>query len=173
MRPHLRARAPLSHRPRPLFVATLLLVALYGGVVAWLHAHRPAGQWVGRTECSWRGDPRVRIIPGLTRVESTATVAHESVHVAECRNLGPLRYRWNTLFAKSNLALEVPAYCASVRVRLKAGWQLSTVRSTVVEDMQAAMSDQLDSATLAQAIAMGCPELQLKQDHADKSGKGG
>jgi hypothetical protein len=101
------------------------------------------------------------VISGLTRVESIATVTHESVHVAECRNLGPLRYRWNTLFAKSNLALEVPAYCASARVRLKAGWQLNTVRSTVVEDMQAAMSDQLDSATIVEAISAGCPDLRV------------
>jgi hypothetical protein len=94
-------------------------------------------------------------------VESIATVAHESVHVAECRNLGPARYRWNTVFAKSNLALEVPAYCASARVRLKAGWQLATVRSTIMEDMRAAMSDQLDSITIARAVASGCPELRL------------
>jgi hypothetical protein len=138
------------------------LVALYATFATWQRSHRLAGRWVGRTDCSWRGQPRVAILPGLTRVESIATVSHESVHVAECRDLGPLRYRWNTLFPKSNLALEIPAYCASARVRLKAGWHLGTVRSTVLEDMQAAMGDQVDTATLTAAIAAGCPELRAR-----------
>jgi hypothetical protein len=80
--------------------------------------------------------------------------------VAECDSLGPVRYRWNTIFAASNLALETPAYCAAARVRLKSGWSLATVRSTVLEDMQAAMGDQLNSATIRAALDRGCPDLR-------------
>jgi hypothetical protein len=103
----------------------------------------------------------VTILPGISRPESIATVAHESVHVAECRDLGPVRYRWNTLFAASNLALEVPAYCAAARSRLKQGWTLATVRSTVLDDMRAAMSDAVDSTTIHQALRAGCRDLAL------------
>jgi hypothetical protein len=102
----------------------------------------------------------VEIIAGLARTESIAAVTHESVHVEECKALGPAHYRWNTLFAASNLALEAPAYCASARVRLKSGWLLSTVKSTVLDDMRAAMGDQLDSLTLQRELVAACPELR-------------
>ena len=80
--------------------------------------------------------------------------------MAECRALGPVRYRWSTLFAASNLALEVPAYCAAARVRLRDGWYLSTVKSTVLGDMRAAMGDQIDSVDLHRALIKECPELK-------------
>jgi hypothetical protein len=115
---------------------------------------------VGRTHCSWIGKPRIEVTSGLARTESIATVAHEMVHVAECDSLGPVRYRWNTVFTASNLALEAPAYCASARVRLKNGWLLQTARSTAVDDMRSAMADQLDSATIHRALAQACPELK-------------
>jgi hypothetical protein len=147
-------------RARPIFLVALVVFMLLGGISAWRHANRPPGRWVGRTHCSWFGEPRVEIIPGLARVESLATAAHESVHVAECRSLGPVRYRWNTLFASSNLALEAPAYCVAARVRLENGWSMATVRSTVMEDMQAAMGDQFDSLSLSRALVRGCAELR-------------
>lgn len=147
-------------RIRPLLLIILVVVAAYGGVVTWRRAHRPGGRWVGRTHCSWRGAPRVEIIPGLARTESIATVAHESVHVAECDSLGPVRYRWNTVFASSNLALEVPAYCAAARVRRQNGWSINTVKFTILGDMLAAMGDQLDSATIHHQLTAGCPELR-------------
>jgi hypothetical protein len=159
VRSHLFPRPPLKRRARPAFLIALAITVVYASVAAWRRANRPGGRWVGMTHCSWRGDPRVTIRPGLAPTESIATVAHESVHVAECRELGPLRYRWNTLFASSNLALEVPAYCAAARVRLKNGWALATVRRTVFEDMRAAMADRLDSATIQRAIVTGCPEI--------------
>jgi hypothetical protein len=159
MRSHLRARADLN-RARPGFLVALAVFMLFGVVSAWRHANRLPGRWVGRTHCSWLGEPRVEIIPGLTRVESLATAAHESVHVAECRSLGPMRYRWKTLFASSNLALEVPAYCVAARVRLANGWSLNTVRSTVLEDMEAAMGDQVDSVGLAGALYRECPTVR-------------
>ena len=60
----------------------------------------------------------------------------------------------DSAIAASNLALEVPAYCAAARSRLKQGWSLATVRSTVLDDMRAAMSDAVDSTTIDSVQAM-------------------
>ncbi len=100
------------------------------------------------------------IRPGLARVESIATVAHEAVHVNACKRLGPYRYRLSTLGAYSNLALESPAYCAAARIRLRNGWSINTVKSTVLTDMLAAMGDQLDSTAIHRELAVACPELK-------------
>ncbi len=159
MRSHLRARSPLR-RARPGFLVALTVIAVFGIVIEWRRAHRPPGRVVGRTHCSWIGKPRIELTPGLARTESIATLAHEQVHAAECDSLGPVRFRWNTIFAASNLALEAPAYCAAARVRLKSGWLLITTRSTVLGDMQAAMGDQLDSVTIHRALVQACPELR-------------
>ena len=159
MRSHLRARSPLN-RARPGFLAAPTIVALFGGVSQWRRAHRPGGRVVGRTHCSWVGKPRIVLTPGLARTESIATVAHEQVHAAECDSLGPVRYRWNTMFAASNLALEAPAYCAAARVRLKSGWSINTVKTTVLGDMRAAMGDQLDSTSIHREMVRSCPELK-------------
>jgi hypothetical protein len=148
------------NRTRPGFLVALAIIGVFGGVSTWQRAHRLPGRWVGRTHCSWRGVARVEVIPGLTRVESIAAVTHESVHVEECAALGPVRYRWNTVFASSNLVLEAPAYCASARVRLANGWSVQTVKSTTLDDMRAAMGDQLDSAALYRGIVRVCPELR-------------
>jgi hypothetical protein len=145
-------------RPRPLLLVALAFVAVYGAVTSWQRVTRP-GRWVGITHCSWVGEPRVIIRPGLARVESIATVAHESVHVASCRDLGPVRYRWNTLFASSNLALEVPAYCAAARTRAQMGWHINAIRTTVFTDMMSAMGDATDSATIHRALVSSCPEF--------------
>ena len=144
-----------------MFLVAFAIVAVYAAIATWRRATRPGGRWVGQTHCSWIGEPRVTIRPGLAATESIATVAHESVHVAACRSLGPVRYRWNTLFASSNLGLEVPAYCAAARTRLAQGWSLATVRGTVLDDMRAAMSDAVDSVTIHRTLATGCPELAL------------
>jgi hypothetical protein len=137
-----------------------LVVAVLGSVMIWQRAHRPGGRWVGQTHCSWIGEPRVTIRPGLARVESIATLAHEQVHVASCRRLGPVKYRLSTLGTQSNLDLEAPAYCAAAHVRLRNGWSLHTVRSTVLTDMLAAMGDQLDSTSIHRALAIACPVLK-------------
>lgn len=146
-------------RTRPGFLVALAIIGIFGAVTVWKRAHRPGGRWVGRTHCSWIGEPRVTIRPGLALVESIATVAHENVHISECRRLGPFRYRLSTLGAQSNLYLEAPAYCAAARVRRRNGWSLATVRYTIMTDMLAAMGDQLDSATIQRAFTESCPGL--------------
>ena len=159
MRSDLRPRSPLTRRPHWLLLALLAITVVYGSIATWKRLHRPGGRWVGRTDCAWFGEPVMTIRPGLARVESIATVAHEAVHVDECRSLGPVRYRWNTLSASSNLLLEAPAYCAAGRVRLRHGWSRALVRQTIVDDMLAAMADGVDSVTIAAALREACPDV--------------
>src|SRR3954469_24599674 len=141
----------------PVLLGLLALTLLYGWVAIWKRANRPPGRWVGITDCAWRGTPRVTIRPGLRRVDSIAAVAHESVHVDECQRLGPLRYRWNTMFAASNLALETPAYCAGARSRIALNHDTAFIRATIVEDMMAAMGDVVDSGRVISALRRQCP----------------
>jgi hypothetical protein len=144
-------------RPHPILLAVLALTLLYGSIATWRRANRPPGRWVGITNCAWKGSPRVTIRAGLRRVDSIAAMAHESVHVAECRDLGPLRYRWNTMFAESNLALETPAYCAGGRSRISLNHDTAFIRATIIEDMMAAMGDVVDSGRVIRAVRAECP----------------
>lgn len=147
-----------SGRPRPILLVLLAIAVVYGSVVTWRRVTRP-GRWVGYTDCSWRGKPRVVVRSGLRPIDSLAVAAHESVHAAECEELGPIRYRWRTLFASSNLALETPAYCAGARVRARLNGDTAFVRMTIPIDMIAAMGDVIDSATIVRSIAKSCPEF--------------
>ena len=148
-----------GRRPHPVLLVVLALTVLYGSVTAWRSAHRPPGQWVGVTHCSWIGKPVVELRSGLNAIDSVAASAHESVHVAECARLGPVRYRWNTLFASSNLNLETPAYCAGERTRIRSPRDSSYARQAVIDNMLSAMADRVDSATIVAALRRECPEL--------------
>lgn len=96
---------------------------------------------------------------GMRRIDSLAVLAHELVHVAECEELGPLRYRWRTMSAASNLALETPAYCAGARERARLNGDTAFLRMTTAQDMIAAMGDVIDSMTIVRSIAANCPEF--------------
>jgi hypothetical protein len=146
-------------RPHPILLAALALTLIYGGVAGWKRAKRPPGRWVGITNCNWLSEPTITIRPGLKKLDSIATFAHESVHAAECRTLGPMRYRWATVRAKSNLALEAPAYCAGGWSRAKQNGDTMFVRITMPIDMMAAMGDGIDSSLVERMIRQTCPEL--------------
>ena len=146
-------------RPRSIFLVLLAMAVIYGSVATWRRMNRPPGRWVGYTECSWRGQPRMVIWSGMRRIDSLAGVAHESIHVAECRQLGPVRYRWRTMFAASNLALETPAYCEGARERVRLNGDTAFVRMTTAPDMIAAMGDVIDSATIVRSLTASCPEF--------------
>jgi hypothetical protein len=148
-----------ARRPHPLLLLLLAATIVYGSVAAWRRMNRQPGRWVGYTECSWRGRPRIVVWSGLRRIDSLAVIAHESVHVAECEQLGPVRYRWRTMFAASNLALETPAYCAGARERARLNGDTAFLRMTTAPDMIAAMGDVIDSATIVRSIAANCPEF--------------
>lgn len=143
-------------RPHPILLALLVLTLIYGSVATWRRITRP-GRWVGYTDCAWRGKPRVVVRGGLRPFDSLAVVAHESVHAAQCERLGPIRYRWRTLFASTNLGLETPAYCAGARTRARLTGDTAFVRMTIPLDMIAAMGDAIDSATIVRSIAAECP----------------
>jgi hypothetical protein len=146
-------------RPHAALLALLAVTVLYGSIALWRRASRPGGRWVGYMECSWVGKPRIVVRDSLGPVETVAVTAHESVHAAQCDSLGPLRYRWRTLFAESNLALETPAYCEGARVRTRLTRDTVFDRLTMHGNMVAAMGDALDSATIARAIVSTCREF--------------
>jgi hypothetical protein len=145
--------------PHPILLVLLAVTVVYGSVATWRRLNRPPGRWVGYTNCAWRGKSRVVVRSGLRSIDSLAVAAHESVHAAECEELGPIRYRWRTLFASSNLALETPAYCAGARVRARLNGDTAFLRMTIPIDMIAAMGDVIDSATIVRSIAKSCPEF--------------
>jgi hypothetical protein len=147
-----------GRRPHALLLVALAIAVAYGSLTAWQRATRPS-RWVGTTECAWRGKPRVRVRSGLRPVDSTAVLAHERVHAAQCEALGPVRYRWRNLFAMSKLALETPAYCAGARERARLSGDTTLVRMTMTLDITAAMADVIDSVSIARSIASTCPEF--------------
>lgn len=150
-------------RPHTALLVLLLLTVAWGAWSTHRRMSRPGGRWVGYTECSWIGAPRVFVRSGLRAMDSQAVAAHESVHAAQCLRLGPLAYRWNTLFASTNLRLETPAYCAGGRVRAALSRDTAFVRATIPIDMLAAMGDAVDSAAIAAALRQSCPELTARR----------
>ena len=138
------------------------MTVAFGSVAIWRRANREPGRWVGYTDCAWLGKPRIVVRGGLRKIDSLAVVAHESVHAVECEQLGPLRYRWRTLFASSNLALETPAYCAGARVRAALSGDTAFVRATIPIDMIAAMGDVIDSVTIVRELARECPAFAVR-----------
>src|SRR3954468_1937018 len=156
-RPHMR------RRPHPVLLVVLALTLVYGSIATWRRAHRPAGRWVGVTSCEWFGEPRITIRPGLRPAAAAGAAAHEAVHAAQCRQLGPARYRWRTMFAASNLALEAPAYCAGARARVRITGDSAFERTTIPIDMLAAMGDVVDSVAIMRALGASCPEFHLGQ----------
>jgi hypothetical protein len=148
-----------SRRPHPLLVVLLVITLAYGGVATWRRANRPPGRWVGITDCAWRGAPRVTIRPGQRAKDYKAPVAHQNLHLAQCRQHCPQPNRWRTVMAASNLALETPAYCAGARSRVNQNHDTIFIRATIVDDMMAAMADVIDSVAIKRSIARECPEF--------------
>jgi hypothetical protein len=154
----------LSTVPRPATVRLVVLVILlcavgaYGFVTARERSSRQS-RWVGLTECGWTGSAVVSIRAGLRRNDSLAAVAHERVHASQCDSLGPLRYRLNNLFIADKLALELPAYCAGARERLRLSGDTTFVRMTTILDLLAAAGPDADSAAVAAALTLACAEV--------------
>lgn len=149
----------VTRRPHPALLVLLAITIVFGSVATWRRMSRPGGRWVGYTQCAWRGKPRIVVRAGLRPVESLGVVAHESVHAAQCDSLGPIRYRWNTIFAASNLALETPAYCAGARARTRLTGDTAFDRTTIPINMLAAMGDEVDSATIHASLVATCREF--------------
>lgn len=152
-------------------VNPLLLVAL-AVAVGWylprmLRLADTRAEALAYTECPWRGDARVTITARVEPEDSLPVLAHERVHAAQCAALGPVRYRLRNLTARGRLSLEVPAYCAGARVRLRQGRPLRYVRERLVDDATSAFHDVLPASEIAAALAAGCevlgPRMQAKR----------
>jgi hypothetical protein len=142
-------------------VGLLVVVALgFGGVLLYrlLHpGHR--GSVLAYTECPFRGDSRVTVAPGVAPEDTFPVRMHEEVHAAQCRELGPLRYRLRNLSTSGRMALEIPGYCAGARARLKQGMTLARVRERVLDDARAALGSARDSASIAAGLLASCPDV--------------
>jgi hypothetical protein len=94
---------------------------------------------------------------GIDAQDTLAVRVHENVHAAQCRRLGPVRYRLTNLTGTGKLSLEVPAYCAAAAARVRSGWTTRAARERFVDDLQSAMAGIADSADLSRAVLRGCP----------------
>jgi hypothetical protein len=129
----------------------LIAVAIWGGVSTWRRVTR-ATEILATTTCPFRGEPRVVMSPTVAADDSAFVRVHENVHAAQCRALGPIRYRWRNLFARGKLALEAPAYCAAAAARLRAGLDSARVISRLRDDATEALSNVADSVAVLSAL---------------------
>jgi hypothetical protein len=140
----------------------LLVVVLIGlaGVLMYrlLHPVRRGGV-LAYTECPFRGDPRVTVTPGVLPEDTFPVRMHEEVHAAQCRELGPLRYRVRNLTMRGRRSLEIPGYCAGARARRAQGMDAARVRERVLDDAAAALSSARDSASVAAGLLASCPDV--------------
>jgi hypothetical protein len=136
-----------------------LTVAVVGlGVTTWQRSSRET-MVLATTTCPFQGAPVITISPDVVPVDSAPVSAHEEVHAAQCRELGPWRYRWENLFDNGKLALEAPAYCAGASVRMRAGQDSGRVRQRLIESTVEALSHVADSVTVVAALRGRCSEL--------------
>jgi hypothetical protein len=141
-------------------VVLLLAIALASAtLLAYRTFARAAGEPLAETECPFRGPPRVTVNAGLAAEDSMPVRLHEEVHAAQCRELGPVRYRIRNLTGGGKLSLEVPAYCAGARGRLAMRQDSVAVRVRLVDDAQAAFANIVDSARVRAALRAKCPDL--------------
>ena len=142
-------------RPRAALLACLALIA---GVVL-VRQRKVAGDVLASTSCPFRGPPVIVVRPGLAPADTLPVRVHEDVHGAQCRQLGPVRYRITNLTGAGKLSLEAPAYCAAAAARIRSGWTRRAAAERLHDDIHAAMSGVVDSARIAIALRRECPEL--------------
>lgn len=140
------------------FWALLGLVAVWGAISTWRRMTRQA-QILATTACPFRGEPRIIVSPDAPAEDSQPVRIHEEVHAAQCRELGPVRYRLRNILPGGKLALEAPAYCAAAAARLRSGLDSLHVSERLVDDLTEAMSGVADSGAVALALRMNCPAI--------------
>jgi hypothetical protein len=140
--------------------AALTAIALGLVVVLVIRMSRPQyGQALAYTECPFGGEPRVTINPGIAPEDTFPVRMHEEVHAAQCREMGPLRYRVTNLTMRGRRTLEIPGYCAGARARRAQGMDPARVRERVLDDASAALASGRDSASVAAALLAMCPDV--------------
>ena len=145
-------------KPRPFLWLMLFLVATWGAISVWQRAHRET-LVLATTTCPFFGEPEIVISAEVVAVDSAPVRAHEEVHAAQCRSLGPWRYRWQNVRANGKLALEAPAYCAGASVRLAAGQDSGRVRIRLIENAFEALGNLADSSTIRRSLREACPAI--------------
>lgn len=138
-----------------------LLAALIGTIlVSLLRLMRAqAAEPLAYTDCPFRGPARVRVTAHVAPEDTMPVRMHEEVHAAQCRDLGPVRYRLRNLTTRGRLSLEAPAYCAGARARLAQRMDSALVRERLADDAEAAFSDRASPAALLEALRRTCPEI--------------
>jgi hypothetical protein len=143
-------------RVRWPFFAILIGVAIWGTTDARRKALRQT-EILATTTCPFRGQPVTRVAPGLSFDERAHVTAHETVHIQQCLELGPVRYRLKNLTSK--LSLEAPAYCAGAVARLGIGMDSAEVKSRLVDDAVEALRGIADSSSVVTALQAVCPAV--------------
>lgn len=96
------------------------------------------GEPLAWTECPVRGEALVTITEGVAPADTLPVRMHEEVHAAQCRSLGPWRYRARNLTREGRLSLEAPGYCAGAHARPTQGEDTARVRERLLDDAQGA-----------------------------------
>ena len=148
----------MSRRVRPAYLIALTVVLALGGRVAWLHSQR-AARTIATTTCPFFGPPRVTIVADLQPWDTMPTRAHENVHAAQCRDLGPVRYRLRNLTTAGKLSMEAPAFCAAASARLRVDPDSEYASDRLHTDMIEGLSNVADSATIKRALMSACPAI--------------
>ena len=136
-----------------------LAVALAALLVVRIMRDQPRGETLAFTECPFVGDVRITVNPTLAAHDSLPVRKHEETHAAQCRELGPLRYRIRNLTARGRLTLEAPGYCAGARARLEMGMEPRRVRERIMDDASAAFAASLDTGIVRTALVAACPDV--------------
>jgi hypothetical protein len=111
------------------------------------------------TTCPFRGEPATVVSPGLSHPELVHVSAHEGVHIQQCRELGPIKYRIRNLTSK--LSLEAPAYCAGATARIALGMPRLEARMRLIDDAVEALRRTADSAEVVTALEEVCPAVLM------------
>jgi hypothetical protein len=138
-----------------LCVAAVLGIVLAAQLV---FGKRAAASVLGYTTCPLFGEPRVSVSLALAPEDTLPVRRHEEVHAAQCRELGPLRFRLRNLTERGKLALEAPGYCAGARGRIAQRMDTASVRERLLDDAQASFPG-LDTGTVRTALRASCPDL--------------
>lgn len=147
-----------SHRAHPLLWSALTVVAGWGMLAFWQRTTRET-LVLATTSCPFTGAPEITISPVVVAVDSAPVLAHEEVHAAQCRELGPWQYRWRNLTGAGKLGLETPAYCAAASARLRAGQDSTNVRIRLIENVLEALGSLADSSTIRRSLQAACPGM--------------
>jgi hypothetical protein len=149
-------------RVRPVFVIALVAIGAWGGRVAWVRQTSAARVFAYTTCPLFGGPPNVVMKNDIPFYDTLVTRVHEEVHAAQCREMGPIKYRLNSLTDAGKMKVETPAYCAAAIARLLVDADSEYVSDRVHTDMIEGMREYADSETVKSALMKECPAIASK-----------